>query len=141
MAYTLHAPGRLFGRSCEWLSSGPVLRWIDSIGPFNPAEVTSDSDFDGGFANHPGIRALSAVFAILGGIITAVFLIPMLRLLWVHDPAATGLAAGAAGSGIAEPTMVPLGLVQAAFAGVAIGLNGLMTAAIAPLMARALARF
>jgi LrgB-like family len=86
--------------------------------PFSAAEVTYDSGFDGGFGNHPGVPALLAVFAILGGIIAALFLIPMLRLLWVHDPAAAVLAAGTAGSGIVELTMVPLGLLLAAFAGV-----------------------
>lgn len=91
--------------------------------------------------NIGGIASLAAVFAILGGILAAVTLMPLLRVLRVKDAAATGLAAGAAGSGITAATMVPLGLVQTAFAGVAIGMNGLMTAVLAPVMVRVLSRF
>ena len=83
-----------------------------------------------------GSAALTAVFAILAGILTAIALPMLLRTLRVHHAAATGLAAGTAGSGIAAASVIPLGPVPAAFAGIAIGVNGLMTALLAPLLVR-----
>ncbi len=88
-----------------------------------------------------GIPSLSAVFGITAGILVAVMLPSLLRLLRVTDPAATGLAAGTAGSGIAAASVIPLGPIPAAFAGVAIGVNGLLTATLAPLLARLFAHW
>ncbi|AFL86832.1 putative effector of murein hydrolase [Terriglobus roseus DSM 18391] len=86
-----------------------------------------------------GVPALSAVFGITAGILVAVILPGVLRLLRVNHPAATGLAAGTAGSGIAAASVIPLGPIPAAFAGVAIGMNGLLTAVLAPLLVRMMA--
>lgn len=83
-----------------------------------------------------GTASLTAVFAIVAGILTAIFLPMLLRALRVNHPAATGLTAGTAGSGIAAASVIPLGPVPAAFAGIAIGVNGLMTALLAPLLVR-----
>ncbi|HEY9139116.1 MAG TPA: LrgB family protein, partial [Terriglobus sp.] len=59
-----------------------------------------------------------------------------LRALRVQHSSAIGLAAGTAGSGIAAASVIPLGPVPAAFAGIAIGVNGLMTALLAPMLVR-----
>jgi len=83
-----------------------------------------------------GTAAVTAVFAIVGGILTAIILPMMLRILRVHHPAATGLTAGTAGAGIAAASVIPLGPVPAAFAGIAVGVNGLITALLAPLLVR-----
>jgi putative effector of murein hydrolase len=83
-----------------------------------------------------GTASLTAVFAIVAGILTAIFLPMLLRALRVQHSAAIGLAAGTAGSGIAAASVIPLGPVPAAFAGIAIGVNGLMTALLAPLLVR-----
>ena len=88
-----------------------------------------------------GLPSLTAVFAITAGILIAVLLPYLLRLFHIQDPASAGLAAGTAGSGIATARVVPMGTVPLAFAGVAIGLNGLITALLAPLLARILVRF
>lgn len=88
-----------------------------------------------------GIGSLTAVFAIAAGILVAVALPWMTKVLRIRDEAAAGLAAGTAGSGIATARVISMGAVPVAFAGVAIGLNGLITAAIAPLLARVLARW
>lgn len=85
-----------------------------------------------------GLPALTTVFAIAAGVLVAVCLPALQRLLRVSDPAALGLAAGTAGSGIATARVVPLGTLPVAFAGVAIGINGLITAMLAPLLARVL---
>jgi len=83
-----------------------------------------------------GQPALSAAFAILGGIIAAMSVRGLLRLLRVDHPQALGLAAGAAGSGIAAAYVAAFGDLPAAFAAIGIGLNGLLTSALAPIAAR-----
>ncbi len=88
-----------------------------------------------------GIPSLTVVFGISAGILTAVMLPALLRWLRVSDAAAAGLAAGTAGSGIATSRVIAMGPVPAAFAGVAVGLNGLLTATIAPGLARLLSHW
>lgn len=85
-----------------------------------------------------GTPSLTAVFAILAGVLAAVTGPLMMRLLRVQHPAAVGLGAGAGGGGIAAAAVIPLGPVPAAFAGIAIGVNGLFTALLAPVLARLL---
>ena len=88
-----------------------------------------------------GVPALTAVLAILSGVLVAVAMYPVLKRLRVEDPAAIGLAAGTAGSGIGASRVIEEHPVSAAFAAVAIGLNGLITAVIAPGVARLLGRW
>ena len=85
-----------------------------------------------------GIPSLSAVLAIVSGILVAVGINATCRLMGVDDPSAVGLAAGTAGSGIGASRVIPQHPLSAAFAAVAIGLNGLITAALAPALARLL---
>jgi putative effector of murein hydrolase len=91
--------------------------------------------------NLGGLPSLTAVFAIMAGILTAVALPAMRRVLRINDEAATGLAAGTAGSGIATARAISIGPLAAAFAGVAIGTNGFITALLAPYLARILNHF
>ncbi len=88
-----------------------------------------------------GDPSLTAVLAILSGILVAVLLHPIFHRLRIDDPAATGLAAGTAGSGIGAARVLDLHPLAAAFAAVAIGLNGLLTAALAPTLAHLLSRW
>jgi predicted murein hydrolase (TIGR00659 family) len=81
-----------------------------------------------------GIPSLSAVLAILGGILVAVAIDPVLRLVRIDEPSARGLAAGTAGSGIGASRVIPQHTLSAAFAGVAIGVNGILTAVLAPIL-------
>ena len=81
-----------------------------------------------------GNPSLTAVLAIVGGVLVAISIDPILRLLRVDASAAKGLAAGTAGSGIGAAQVIPQHPVSAAFAGVAIGLNGLITAVLAPVI-------
>ncbi|OUJ16764.1 LrgB family protein [Acetobacter sp. DsW_063] len=81
-----------------------------------------------------GTPALTAAFAILGGIIAAMIGETTLRRLGIHDWRAHGLAAGIAGSGIAAAQVAQRDPVGAAFAALGIGLNGLVTAIIVPLL-------
>ena len=81
-----------------------------------------------------GIPSLSAVLAILGGILVAISIDPVLDWLKINEPSARGLAAGTAGSGIGASRVIPQHTLSAAFAGVAIGANGILTALLAPLL-------
>ena len=83
-----------------------------------------------------GVPALTATLAILGGIIAAVVGQRMLHGLKVKDWRAHGLAAGIAGSGVAAAQVAARNELGAAFAALGIGLNGLMTAILAPLLVR-----
>ena len=54
-----------------------------------------------------GIPSLSAVLAILGGILVAISIDPILHWLKINEPSARGLAAGTAGSGIGASRVIP----------------------------------
>jgi putative effector of murein hydrolase len=83
-----------------------------------------------------GVPALTAALAILGGIVAAVVGRQMLHGLRVRDWRAHGLAAGIAGSGVAAAQVAARNELGAAFAALGIGLNGLLTAILVPLLAR-----
>ncbi|WP_158787084.1 LrgB family protein [Granulicella sp. L46] len=82
-----------------------------------------------------GIPSLSAVLAIIGGVLVAISIDPVLRWLKIDEPSAKGLAAGTAGSGLGASRVIPQHTLSAAFAGVAIGANGILTAVLAPILA------
>lgn len=82
-----------------------------------------------------GRPALTATLAILGGIVAAITFRAVLGVLRVTHEHAIGLAAGTAGSGIGGASAAKLGDGPAAFAALGIGLNGLLTALLAPLLA------
>src|SRR3546814_1305721 len=59
----------------------------------------------------------------------------VLGWLRISDWRAHGFAAGVAGSGVAAAQIAPLNGLAAAFAAIGIGLNGLLTALIVPVLA------
>lgn len=81
-----------------------------------------------------GVVPLAATFAIASGLLTALLMRPLLRAVGVRDAAATGLAAGVAGSGIGAAAAARLGAREAAFAAMGVGLTGLATALLAPFL-------
>jgi len=81
-----------------------------------------------------GQPSLTATFAIFGGIIAAIIGEPLLRRMGISDWRAHGLAAGVAGSGIAAAQVARRDPLGAAFAALGIGLNGLVTALLVPLI-------
>lgn len=83
-----------------------------------------------------GLPSLTAVLAILGGVVAAIAGQHILRRLRVDDWRAHGLAAGVAGSGVAAAQVAGRNQLGAAFAALGIGLNGLLTALIVPLLAK-----
>jgi predicted murein hydrolase (TIGR00659 family) len=83
-----------------------------------------------------GIPAISAVVSIVSGAIGALIGVPLLRLLGVRSPLATGLALGAAAHGLGTARAVGEGAREAAAAGMAMGAVGVMTALLAPIVLR-----
>jgi putative effector of murein hydrolase len=81
-----------------------------------------------------GVPALTASLAILGGIIAAITGQRLLQGLRISDWRAHGLAAGVAGSGVAAAQVASRDPLGAAFAALGIGLNGLLTALLVPLL-------
>ncbi len=81
-----------------------------------------------------GIPALTAALAILGGVVAAVSGQSMLGRMRISDWRAHGLSAGVCGSGVAAAQVAPLHETAAAFAALGIGLNGLLTALLVPLL-------
>lgn len=78
--------------------------------------------------------ALTAVLVILTGIIGAVMLTPTMTMLRVRNPAACGFAAGLAAHGIGTARAFQIDPLAGTFAGIALGLNGLVTAALVPII-------
>ncbi len=83
-----------------------------------------------------GQPSLTAVFVLMTGIAAIVLYGPVMKLLRIESWAAKGLGAGTAGHGLATARVLLLNETAGAFGGVAIGLNGLVTAIIVPLLAR-----
>ena len=83
--------------------------------------------------------SLAAVLVILTGVLGAVIATPLFNLLRVADPRARGFALGLSAHGIGTARAFQLDAVSGAFASVALALNALLTALIAPLFVRWLA--
>jgi len=79
-----------------------------------------------------GQPALASALALMGGLTAALTLRIVLSLARVTHGHAVGLAAGSAGSGIGAAQVTVMGEEPAAFAAIGIGLNGLLTALVAP---------
>ena len=75
-----------------------------------------------------GWASLAATFVMLTGIIGAIAAPPLFRLLAIRDERARGVALGVAAHGIGMAQAFQSGQVTGTFAGVAMGLNGLVTA-------------
>jgi predicted murein hydrolase (TIGR00659 family) len=81
-----------------------------------------------------GLPALTAVLVILTGVIGAVVVTPLMNSLGIRDYAARGFAAGLASHGIGTARAFVVDPVAGVFAGVAMGLNAVVTPAIVPLI-------
>ncbi len=83
-----------------------------------------------------GLPSLTAVFVILTGIFGAVMVTPLFNAMGIRDRQARGFAAGVAAHGIGTARAFQVSDVSGAFAGIAMALNGIMTAILVPLLAR-----
>ncbi|HEV2150626.1 MAG TPA: LrgB family protein [Longimicrobiaceae bacterium] len=79
-----------------------------------------------------GLPSLSAVVVILSGVLGAAVGPGVLRAVGVRSRTATGIALGASAHGIGTARAVEEGEVEAAGAGIAIGLMGVATAVLTP---------
>ena len=82
-----------------------------------------------------GQPSLAAVFVLLTGLSAIVLIGPAMRLIGITDMRAQGLAAGMAGHGLATARMILVSETAGAFGGLAIGLNGVITAILVPVLA------
>ena len=83
-----------------------------------------------------GIPSLTAVVVILTGVVGAVAAPALLNALRIRDDAVKGFAMGISAHGIGTARALQISSLAGAFAGLAIGLNALLTAFLAPLIVR-----
>jgi len=81
-----------------------------------------------------GDPALTAVLVILTGIVGAVMVTPFMNRLGITDKRARGFAAGVAAHGIGTARAFQVDPLAGTFAGIAMGLNALLTAVLVPLL-------
>lgn len=85
-------------------------------------------------AKSGGIPALTSIVVVLVGIFGGITGPFILRKIGVESRLAKGLALGAAAHGMGTARALELGAVEGAISGLAIGLMGLMTALLVPLV-------
>jgi predicted murein hydrolase (TIGR00659 family) len=91
-------------------------------------------------AKFGGIVPLTAAIVVITGCLGAVIGPPVCQLLKVDDRAAMGLAMGTASHGIGTGRMLEIDPLGGAIAGLAIGLNGLITSFLLPFLAAFMAQ-
>lgn len=79
-----------------------------------------------------GDPALTAVLVIMTGILGALVVTPLMDALGIRDYRARGFAVGLASHGIGTARAFQVDPVAGTFAGIAIGLNAVMTALVVP---------
>lgn len=127
------ATGALAAVGIAWaLGAGPTV--IASVAPKSVTVAIAM----GVSAEIGGLPSLTAILVLLTGITGAMFGPALLHLLCVRDSRAKGLALGAASHGIGTARAVQIDETAGAFSGIAMGLNGLLTAAMLPLIWRSL---
>ncbi len=87
-----------------------------------------------------GIPALTAVFVMITGVFGAVMVTPLMNAMRIRDYAARGFAAGLAAHGLGTARAFQVDLTAGAFAGIALGVNGAVTAIVAPVILPVLLR-
>lgn len=81
-----------------------------------------------------GITSLTAVVVILTGIFGSIVGPAVLRRVGVVSPVARGLALGSAAHGVGVARAMELGAIEGAIGGLAVGLMGLITALLVPII-------
>jgi putative effector of murein hydrolase len=111
---------------------GAAPQTVMSIGP-----KSATTPIAMGISDHVGgSPSLTAVLVMGTGILGAMIARPVLNLLRVRDWRARGFAVGLAAHGLGTARAFQVDQLAGTFAGVAVGLNGLATALIVPLIAR-----
>ena len=81
-----------------------------------------------------GLSSLAAVAVAITGIAGTILAGPVLRLLRIHDPAVRGFAVGLTAHAIGTARELQVHPTAGAFAALAMGLNGVVTAVLVPLL-------
>lgn len=80
-----------------------------------------------------GAASLTATLVIIAGLLGAVVGLPLLRAAGIRAPMAQGFALGVAAHGLGTARGFQAGATTGAFAGLGMGLNGILTALLVPL--------
>jgi putative effector of murein hydrolase len=83
-----------------------------------------------------GLPSLSAVAAAITGIAGAIMATGLLNLLRIKEPAVRGFAVGITAHGIGTARAIQVNETAGAFSALAMGLNGIATALLVPLVVR-----
>jgi putative effector of murein hydrolase len=81
-----------------------------------------------------GVPALTAVLVILTGILGAVIVTPLMNAMGQRDYAARGFAVGLAAHGIGTARAFAVDPVAGTFAGIAMGLNAVLSSLLIPVI-------
>jgi len=124
--------------SATAIVSAVIVAWTlgaprEILASLAPKSVTTPIAMSLAKANG-GIPALAAVFVILTGVFGAVVVTPLMNAMGIRDYAARGFAAGLAAHGIGTARAFQVDALAGAFAGIALGLNALVTAVLAPMV-------
>lgn len=110
IAWALGAPGEVLASLSTKSVTAPIaMALTDTIG---------------------GIPALAAVLVMLTGILGSVVVTPLMNALGIRDFAARGFAVGVASHGIGTARAFQVSEEAGTFAGIAMGLNGALTALV-----------
>ena len=81
-----------------------------------------------------GVISMGMLLVILTGVIGAIVVTPLMNALKITDYAARGFAAGLASHGIGTARAFTVDPVAGAFAGIAMGLNAVVTPVLVPVI-------
>jgi len=125
--------GSISAAGCAYLFAWAGGASIETLLSIAPKSVTAPIAM--GIAEQlGGLPSLTAVLVILTGITGAVLGPLALNLARIKDWRARGLALGVASHGIGTARALQVNAVAGAFAGLAMGLNGLATAILIPII-------
>lgn len=131
----------LVGSAVGIVSVALIARWMGAdptvIASLEPKSVTTAIALSVS-ANSGGIPALTSVAVIVVGVFGGIVGPWVLRRVGVESRIAKGLAMGAAAHALGTARAMELGAVEGAISGLAIGLMGLATAILVPILGKIL---
>ena len=115
-----------------YLSATPLLWLTLTLAAYAIADGIAHA-----FKRHPLANQviIAMVLVILTGVLGAIMVTPLMDALKVRDYAARGFAVGVASHGIGTARAFQVNDLAGTFSGLAMGLNGILTAILVPLLA------
>jgi putative effector of murein hydrolase len=123
IAGSLTAIGSAVGIAWALGAPGPVLGSLAAKSVTAPIAMALSEGIG-------GIPALAAVLVVITGIFGSVIVTPLMNALGIRDFAARGFAVGVASHGIGTARAFHVSEEAGTFAGIAMGLNGALTALV-----------